>query len=369
MKKIIYMLFFFLLPAIAYGQELNQARQTLRAGDVLLKQQLYYPATVYSDTCRFWDFSKIKPYTDNYRVIIGNEGDSLITAQEHQAVYTYQISGDTLYLSGYRTATTRMDYNGKEVVLPFPFEEGSLYEGSFSGEGDYCGKMSLRTAGDIRIRGCARGTLVLPGEDTLRNVLCIESIKRFAEQVILAGTPETETNFDPNALLLQSRTDTTGMCVKTVRWYAAGSRYPVLETIVSTGWKDGEPYEHFRTAFLYHPENQYYDLAGDPENEHIRMVQEIHEQKTDSSELAGKSWTYKVGKSASTLFVDFEMGQSTTMRLSVFDIFGKTCIRKPEVRVPEGSSQTQIDLSALPVGEYLLVIQADGETAGEKFIK
>ena len=62
------------------------------------------------------------------------------------------------------------------------------------------------------------------------------------------------------------------------RWYASGYRYPIFETIKSTTYKVGTPYEHFTTSFAYMPSEQYYDLPHDAENQRQR---EIKQQEKD----------------------------------------------------------------------------------------
>lgn len=355
---------------LARTQELRSSSQGFRPGDVLIKRQLTCPAITYEDTTRLWDFSHVKPVNEQYRITFGVSGDSLITANEHQTQYEYSMSGDTLYLRGYQTATTRMDYTTREVILPFPLREGDHYEGSFRGEGNYCGKLILRTAGNIRINARVTGTLILPEADTIRNVLRVESVKKLAEQTSPVNSADTLREQDAGDLLRQSLADSSGMRVRTVRWYAAGIRYPVFETVESTGWKEGEPYTHFRTAFMYHPENQYYDLPGDPENDRIRVSQEEHAVSPPPlSDTSRKGWEYRVGKESNLLTINLILERGLKIRLSVVDISGRVRLQKPEHQFEEGYNQETFNLSPLPDGEYLLVITAGNERVSEKFIK
>lgn len=371
MKKCIILIIPVLFCSVlARTQELRSSSQGFRPGDVLIKQQLTCPAITGQDTTRLWDFSHVKPVNDQYRITFGVIGDSLITASEHQTQYEYSLSGDTLYLRGYQTATTRMDYTVREVILPFPLQEGSHYEGNFRGEGSYCGKLKLRTAGTIRINARVTGTLILPEADTIRNVLRVESIKKLAEEIFPANSADTLREQDAGNLLRQSLADSSGMSVRTVRWYAAGIRYPVFETVESTGRKEGEPYTHFRTAFMYHPENQYYDLPGDPENDRIRTSQEEQAASLPSlNDTSRKGWEYRIGKESNQLTINLVLEQSLKIRLSVVDISGRIRLQKSEHRFEEGYSQETFNLSPLPDGEYLLVITAGNERVSEKFIK
>ena len=67
---------------------------------------------------------------------------------------------------------------------------------------------------------------------------------------------------------------------------------------------------------------------------------------------------------ASHVFLDYELVQSTNVVINVYDNLGRVVLRLDQDRQAAGKVQQNADLSNLAAGIYTLLIQAAGSNAG-----
>lgn len=251
-----------------HGQStITKVYNGFRPGDKLIKQQVVYKEMGRSGENVFWDFSSQKPVNSHYELSYSGQEDS-ITGHEHHTHYRYLLKGDSLFCTGYENPTTLFVYQRPELLLCYPVGYLRQTKDCFYGSGCYSKAVYYRALGTSSIRSDAFGMMVLPSGDTLSQVTRIHQQKLILEQVLPHRIDLLTDSFSLSAdsidLLLDQSNRKTWIDV--YRWYADGYRYPVFETIKLTSYQDGQVCERSNTAFVYTPENQYYELVNDPDN-------------------------------------------------------------------------------------------------------
>lgn len=255
MKRNIQILAFVtLISNCALGQ-VQQDVNKYRSGDKLEKQQIEYKNLGRSGENVLWDLGEVEVVNNKYTVNYMAMDDSCkrIAGIEHGTDYYYDQQGDTMVIGGIENRLTKIDYDGKEAYLKFPITYGDSIAGYYHGRGTYCDKLALRCYGSYKTKVDAKGLLILPDGDTLRDVtrLCTE---RLVSNMFYPA--DSMSTYDHNIMPISDDsvkqrlvTDTGVIKMKINRWYAAGYRYPVLETITTTLKDDGSSLGS--TAFLH----------------------------------------------------------------------------------------------------------------------
>ena len=341
---------------------LEKSYNQFRDGDNLIKQQVGYKSPGQAGSNRFWDFGQQKSIDEHYELSYFGV-DSLMIGREHRTLYKYTLRNDSLFSLGYENPTTLVNYTKPELLLVFPVHYQDKGKAAYSGSGEYCGRMKFSSGGETAYEADAYGMITLPSGDTLNNVLRIHLTRKISGQF----SPDPEDSLD--------------MQVDTYRWYADGYRYPVFETVDSKFMKDGTLRKHFNTAFYYTPEEQYYELENDDDNqdkrERIKLEsfkkQALNPEKQFNTEIKNKSIDYQVvlDKEANSLTLDYQLlKDEAEEEIILFDVQGRILKKYPKEKHHSGSYQKVIPLNAgNPLGEYLLRIKVGKEVVGEKFIK
>lgn len=169
--------------------------------------------------------------------------------------------------------------------------------------------------------------------------------------------------------------DSIHLETETWRWYADGYRYPVFETVKSTVYKFGNAYEHFATSFVYLPEEQYYDLPYDTDNQARRDLtdkenwkREWENSNKDGGSIRGDeafgyhSWLDDSGD----LHISYELKQESGVVLMLFDLQGRQLSTIHRANQTIGHYEEAIPMSRYSRGEYLLRITVGEKMYGEK---
>lgn len=383
------------LPAqVSLRSELNM----FRTNDTIIKQQVEYKHPGKTGTGVFWNFGKLKAVDEKYRVIYSDAADSsgIITGTEHRTRYYYRLRNDSLLLHGYENPTTRVTYRMPETVLRFPMRYGDKIEGCYGGKGVYCDRLDVEAYGTSTSTVDACGVLILPGGDTLRHVIRVRTLKVISEK-ILPLSPDSLSATAPNApfpsdagtIRDRLNADTALLAVETCRWYAAGYRYPVFETVRTGNYRDNKT-ASFATAFFYRPQEHTYtktdkenralqdslrnaplaDASGNPK---AGMAERNHTpsgiEPEPTEEDIRFSYNIYPNPVESQLAFEFFLSQEATVSYALYGITGGLVYRKPPRKLPPDAYADTIDMSRLFRGEYILSIQADEKVYSEKILK
>lgn len=358
-----------------------------RSGDCLVKQQVKYKSPGMKGVGVLWDFSEQDIVNDEYKLkyIARTMSLDTIIGIEHRTMYYYQSTADSLLLLGYENPTTLINYRKPETLLCFPFSYGRSFTDYFDGMGDYCNKQAIHVQGKSTVIADAIGMMILPGGDTLNNVLRIHTFKKMVETTIPCLTDKT-VNVDSIPFFLNRDSvdlylskDSDHLEINTWRWYADGYRYPVFETIESMVCRGGQFYERFSTSFYYPPHEQYYCLDDDPENQIRRdLTDEERKNRLWETVKEGKKEknTYKDDYVAYSFYMDetgnlhlnYSLVKDATVMITLYDFQGRQLLKLDAGSLCEGNYQKQISLNTYPMGEYLLQIIVDEKIYGSKIL-
>lgn len=180
-----------------------------------------------------WDFTGLE-FTE--KSLTSNMLNSSVTEKAHQipdanAVieefgnhFYFRVNGNSIEQYGVVTKNSVIRYDNPILKLRFPLSFGDSYSGTFSGE-IMNGKTSANTNGHYNVTADGYGTLRLPGDITIHNVLRLKT-----EQIRNAGKPNEH-------------------AIITYRWYQPEVRYPVFVVIQ---YRSGDRLTTSQTAVYAH---------------------------------------------------------------------------------------------------------------------
>lgn len=386
MKKTFYSIIVgMFFPVFIQAQLLTPDLNLPRQGDRLQKHRVASCEPGQRGSQQVWDFSNIELQDSNYELSYTAQGADTIIGIEHQTMYYYCTSGDSLFCIGYENPTTSIVYHKPELLLSFPVFQDRSVTSYFNGSGIYCGQQSIRLSGKSKIAADASGMMILPEGDTLHKVLRIYT-EKLIHQKMTPITPMPDSlqadcspfffNCDSIDYLLAD--DSIHLKTETWRWYAEGYRYPVFETMKSTIYKYGIAHNHFTTSFLYLPDEQYYDLPPDSDNQQQRdLVTDEHREREwrsisdDEEDINSNNvtnYSLRKGEDGNLLF-RYRLTQSSVVSWILYDLQGRqlTTVRRGNQIV--GEYLETISISQYPKGEYLLRINLGEQAYTEKIFK
>lgn len=350
-----------LWPAILHAQ-VTKLHNLVRAGDKIVKQQVNYVSPGEAGQDMIWDFSSLTPVNEKYELeylepellgdsiyVLGRDTflkeqynrQDLIVGLEHYTLYYYRSTDSTLCITGFENPVTQVHCQHPVLSMRYPFEYGCEYADTFEMKGIYSGKIPFTTRGSVAVRADATGLMILPDGDTLNHVTRVKTVQTFIQ-------PDTIPASSMN------------MRMESYRWYAAGYRYPVFETLHHWNLNETGQEEVFKTAFFYPPQEHTY-LEEDVVNMATLDKQDglpgtdISGEPYSRWDMQGEGWAcdFYPNPVERMLNVVYQTETSMPVRISLHDMSGKLL---KNISLPETSSgyyTEEIDCSTLPAGNYV----------------
>jgi hypothetical protein len=362
--------------------QLNTSHNRFRSGDVLIKQQVEYVDPGSSGGNKVWDFSKLNTINEEYTLTYSLpplEGDSayilgdkrynkeniadedLIVGTEHNTMYYYHYSGDSLLQTGHENPSVVLAYTSPVVQAVYPLNYGQSTSSQYQSEGLYSGTVAIQTKGTVTTAADAYGKLLLPSGDTLSPVLRVK-------------TTQTIYDIPGEGSYMVDDAGNTGKQLETCRWYSKGYRYPVFETVRNINLNDST--EIFSTAFFYPPQDHLY-LETDPDN--LALLEEMWDMDKKQEELQEQAKTVSLedimsckiypNPVISILNLEYELKQEAKVAFELYSIEGMPIKKIKAQKKAVGSYYETIDCSGLFPRNYVLRITANGMVVNEVMIK
>ncbi len=273
-----------LAAAIASAIASTEYRLTIehnlpRPGDRLQKQTIAYFSNALTGNDCFWDFSSKETDSKTSESRYASRPQSPVIKTENREQSFYQLSGDTLYLCRQASPDKSLSYILKRPSLKYPFSFGERINGYFYGEGtlDYFNHMRLAGKSETQIIGYGR--MITPDNDSLHHVLLLKEIVHGAtivspdHSVSFANTNDS-TKLHPDTIDLWLNNDSITNRMETLRWYARGYRYPIIESHKVLSYYRGIVVDSISETYYISPSSQEYSLDTDIANDSLRQIEE-----------------------------------------------------------------------------------------------
>ena len=383
MKKIlVYLLYTFpqllLAQADGAGTEHN-----LRAGDELSREVVIFGGSETNGRDVVWDLQDMEVLEGDYLTCYtgADVAPWLVAAHEGLASRQYLSTADGISLLGRSTPTSQMTYDIPEQLMRLPLCYGDSITGIYGGAGSYGDKLFVREYGNYRSRVDGTGSMLLPDGDTLRHVCLLTTDRMVWAETALADSMQMVYGdsipaYGEDSIRRHLATDVPLQRVREQRWYAAGYRYPILETVESRSAADDRLITKY--ALYYSPAEQERQLAYDEESEAIRTLIARgeyhpeglgHDTRSGSCEDADPviDYTLEQNAEARTVTIRYSLESSATVRCVLADSKGVVYRTAEQTNAAGTGYSLALSYSGLPHGQYVVYISAGGLTQAVKF--
>jgi hypothetical protein len=288
--------------------------------------------------------------------------EDLIVGTEHNTMYYYRYSGDSLLQTGHENPSVVLAYISPIVQAAYPLNYGQSTSSPYQSEGLYSGTVGIHTKGTVTTVADAYGKLLLPSGDTLSPVLRVKT---------------TQTIFDilgEDSYTTDESTGNAGKQLETCRWYSKGYRYPVFETIRNINLSDST--EIFKTAFFFPPQDHLY-LDTDPDN--LALLDELWKGTEEKQAIDSTAKTVTLedimtckiypNPVVSVMNIEYELKQDANVLFELYSIEGLPVKKIAAKSKTAGTYYETVDCSNLSPKNYVLRIIANGVFVNEVIIK
>ncbi|GHU89915.1 hypothetical protein FACS1894155_07580 [Bacteroidia bacterium] len=357
---------------------LETERNLPRAGDRLVKLKAVHhpPGEPGADVT--WNFNDLQPADGDHEVNYASYPNSELTAIENSSLYYYVISGDSLLSIGQENPLTVIRLEKPGDILIFPLKYGDERTGWFYGKGKYCDRLELDVSGLTYIQVDGYGRLVLPENDTICDVLRVYSSKitRTDFRPLTPGfdiNAPRETALSYEDILTSLEQDTAYYVTETYRWYAEGSRYPVLETVSSRQVINDKTVNPVENTYVFHP----LDQKELPEDKANQAILEDKAAKQPSLRATGNekivvNGGFTIGiypnPVVNDLQISLHLSQEEPVAVSLYNLQGQLLLRK-DFTGKTGDAVHTMDMSRYARGSYILKVQAGDKSERKVIVK
>ena len=285
---------------------------------------------------QIWDFSDFKCDNTKTSDIVGanetlHNGSfplSNISIIDEDNYFYFNINELYLEYQGLITPNAVISFDNPIMKMSYPFKFGDKIEDDFSGMGIYYGQIQTDIYGTYSVEADGFGTLILPNDVTIHNVLRVKTINNIFE----ISCKTTEFN---NVKYL---------------WYSEDYRYPIMVITENKKIIDGK--ETF-TNFGYYNEKAF----------QTRLIE-------TNNELANYSVNVYPNPFTEFTTITYNLPEITKVNISVYNINGQ----KVQTIV---NNQEQEDVQSyifnpsnnnLAIGTYFIRLQFDKEIIFKKII-
>lgn len=259
------------LTALAQGYTLTRGLNMPRGGDKVAGCRVEPFSAVETGADVLWDFSGLDTGQETGSVRYSVSGDTLLVRSEGAEQAFYRMSGDTLSLVCLSAPGKLVIYPRPEQVVRFPMSHLESSGGYFTASGRIDGDVCLSQAGYSNTGISAWGRLITPDGDSLRNVLLAKYIRHGTTEMSRSGNPDRVIPCI-DSINLRLATDSVTHRMETLKWFARGLRYPVVEVNTIKTYHYGAAVDSVVVATYNSPRSQRESLASDPANDSLYLA-------------------------------------------------------------------------------------------------
>ena len=346
---------------------INERDNRLRSGDVLLKALVGFDGR-HGGRDVIWDMSDSdigrKRFEHSYVCIDSIENNLCLTATGSNTYY--RLSGHDLLLCGYENNMYKIDYETCETKLHYPFCYGDSIFSYFNGIGTYCDKSRIHSFGYTKTVADGCGSLILPNNDTLINVLRVHTVRQLCNifydinNMQLSYDTLYITNFTPDSIVKHISSSTPVMRIDIYSWYQRGYRYPLVEQIIKT------------YGIVEHSECYYFP----PEEQTVsdfRLSNPFNHPANNHHTANAAFWrdgdiSMSKDNNKRKLIITFEFEIPEALDLTISDLHGIPVQGYSYHKGNDILHSIIVDCTSMKSGLYILRIQQGEQTFSKKFV-
>ena len=350
----------------------------LRVGDELSREVVAFDGNRTNGRNVVWDLQEMEVLDNDYKTRYGGAEAVpwLVAGYEGITGHQYLTNEDGAYLLARRTTTSHMAYDIPEQVQRFSMHYGDSIMGIYGGTGSYGDKLFVREYGHYVTHMDATGSIILPDGDTLRHVSRQTTDRWVYADIALADSLQMVYGdsipvYTEDSIRYHIATDVPMQRVREERWYAAGYRYPILETIECRNATDDQLVS--KATLYYPPSAQENQLAYDEENQMIRNLiargeyQKEGDTGSDSNTESIIHYTFSQNQEAGTVTISYSLDATATVRFVLASAMGMVYQTVEQTNAEGAGYSVTLNYNGLPRGQYIVYISAGGQTQAIKF--
>ena len=332
-----------------YGQ-INLSDMDLATTDSIQKSRIRYFSPGNGGKDRIWDFSQKLKSKESSQVMFMKDSVGVISVIEPGKISYYRTTPDTLVLFGSESSLEKREYAIDKISKLFPLEYGDSMSGEFRCEGMYCGDHPFREAGTTTVKVDADGSIVLAGNDTVRNVRRVHTIDSYSICM----------DVDSAAL---DTAQLTQIIDERYEWYLPESQYPIIENVTSTTYFNMDVIGITKYAYCNLPEDQVACYITFEDEYETDEEQEGFSSEGQQMQDIIHYQTETIGK---VIHITYDLDEEAVITAIVANKMGMMCISRQWTQEAGQGYSAQIDCNGLRPGIYILYINVNGKVYNEK---
>jgi hypothetical protein len=361
------------MPMSIFAQHILTEKLNLpRSGDAIVKQQVAYKDPGRAGENVIWNFGNLESINSEYSLkysapypvadsmyIMGRdtffvdeftENDYLFIGTEHRTRYYFRYSDSCIWTLGYENAATFLHYDTPLLTSKYPLQFGDAYTHPYNTSAIYSKTVPYHETGTASLAADAYGMMLLPSGDTLRNVIRTKAVQAHGEPMLTT---------EGDSMMLNT-------FFETYKWYSSGYRYPVFETLRTIVYKDSMETDRYETAFFYPPQEHYY-LEDDAEN--LSVLNSLTHEEAEADPWAGLNYNLFPNPVKTLLEIELYLPKAANVHIQLRSNMGLIVLDEQKGIYPVGLSSFQFNLSAAPVGNYILDMWLDEKLISKIILK
>lgn len=317
---------------------LNSRDYGIREGDIVHYSEFQDSDEGLYGTNMIWNFNCLKTTSHgNYAFFPAIDGHTKCV--DSQKLYSFLPAKDSVLLLAVEDPLNKISYESPITLLTFPLQYGQTNSTSFSGKGQHCNRIPIKEHGFSQTTFDAYGTIILPDNDTIRNVMRVHNNLSSYLDVYKHSNDSLTFHKEEDRFL----------------WFARGYRHPVFEIHRCTYKYEGE------VVYKYGISRQLENICTNDSNDNLCI-----EPIKQSEQNTGKLLRHTVAVNGENLKVDYTLSQDASLKFTLCDGSGIVFNAK-SINGIAGNGQATISLQGLRHGQYVLYINADGIVSNNKF--
>ncbi len=261
------------------------------AGDLYEVQQTDYIDPGEGGANQTWDFSSLMCQGTQLTRIedaVTTESGRLMPSTniaiiDNGTTFYHEIDNTGNRYKGIVKDNSLIEFNEPIVKMVYPFAYRNSYSGTYTGHGLYVEAISSEVQGSYHFEADGYGTLKLPNNVVVTNVLRVKSVQSSLEVTLCNFTAVENTKY---------------------LWFSADYRYPIVSVMISKETSSGKNVKWTKKTFFN---------------------DQVTSSKTSIPTLLSDGYTYKVFPNPfkDDVKINLTLSRQTKVRIEVYDASGK----------------------------------------------